>query len=539
MSSVKELKGGLGNGQNNGAVLETVRKNLTGHKKVSLDFLKTTMAADKQKEKDGRIDRKALAEHVDDIADKTYRWVLDIARPFLRKLDQDVQDIGIEVLDDISEDSDESNAEQQQHYEERIDLLLSFSPENDKDIREELELSPERKKFFEGMFCRINDMARIALLVDDLRYAEEKDYLEHLLAESKNGTARVFARTKDQSGFKVFGQWYEVAEDVFGHYHDFAQEKLAEAASTRSYELAAVHNIELQKQKQEVSAKAETDVLPEQLLFGNPRDVNEKTALLSWSFQGHPNAIRLRRSGDRLYVISAIGKPNEALEDAQEELDDPFVSLSYILDKDREHLCHGKMEDNKPRYDFCGFIKRELFALTCWVRTAAGECLPDRLLCEDESRTVNDNNDSNGKHIALVDNDGMEDVDPEEFYFRTVNSGAGTLRINLPEGFILHLDEAKDENQELLAPERDVKTTKSVVVKIRRLIVDGRPKIVLDDCNDIAVMQELQINGIPGVKWIETGKKGWVGLPTPLPGILSFRYKLACESGEIKPNTKH
>jgi hypothetical protein len=143
------------------------------------------------------------------------------------------------------------------------------------------------------MFRRINDVARIALLADDLRHAEEKDYLEHLLEASKDQEGRrVFVKTKDQSGFKVFGQWYELSEDVFGHYNDFAYEKLAEAASARSRELATAHNTELQKQKQEVSAKTETDVSAEQLLFGNPRDVNEKTALLSWNFQGHKNALR-------------------------------------------------------------------------------------------------------------------------------------------------------------------------------------------------------------------------------------------------------
>ena len=282
---------------------------------------------------------------------------------------------------------------------------------------------------------------------------------------------------------------------------------------------------------------------PDELLFGDADDVNEKTALLSWRFQCQLNAVRLRLSGDRLYIIDAVGKPKEALEKAREYLgSEPFVLWDHITDRDGEHLCHGKLEDGKLRYDFGGFIRRELFPLTCWVRTAAGACLPHRLLPGDETRpTANANGHTNGRanqEAALVDNDGKDAVDPEVFYFRTVNGGAGTITVNLPEGFILHLSEAKDENQKILANEREVKLQKAATVKIRRAIICGKPKIVLDSCDDVAVMQELQINGIPDVAWTETGKRGWAGLPNPLPGILSFRYKLACESGEIKPNAK-
>lgn len=552
MSTVENLRGGL-TGSDFGATLAAARKRLTNrNQEMSLDFLKKGLAGKKKKADDGRIDGRELAEYVNDTADKAYGWVLDIARPFLRRLDQDIQDIGLAVLEDVCEDSEEaeSNAQRREHYEERIATLLSFSPENDKDVREELEILPERKKFFDKMFLRINDITQLALLTDDLQHAENKGCLEFLLKSAKYGVGKeareIFVEVKTTAKptangrIRAFGKSYELTDGVFGYFHDSACEKLALAISTRSRELTTIHRAEAERQKQEVSVKTETDVSPDELLFG--AEVNEKTALLLWNHIGHQNAIRIRLSGNRLYIVSAIGSPSEALEKAQEEIDEPFVLLDNIISEDGEHLCLGKIENGKLRYDFGGFIKREIFPLACWIRSAAGMCLPNRLLPKDETRAPKADDATNGcrkdKQTALVDNDGREAVEPEVFYFRTVNNGAGTITVNLPEGFILHLDEAKDEEQELLAPARQVKLTKAAVMKIRRAIIGGRPKIILDDCDSVEVMKELQINGIPGVEWTETGRKNWVGLPSPLPGLLSFRYRLACESGELKPNTR-
>ena len=137
MSSVaKGLKGGLsGRRESNSEVLETARKKLATQRKMSLDFLDEG-AEEREKTSDGRIDRKALADHVDSIADKAFNWILDVARPFFRKLDQDVADIGEEILYDICDGGDgESNAQRRRNYEERIEFLLEFSPEDYKDVR--------------------------------------------------------------------------------------------------------------------------------------------------------------------------------------------------------------------------------------------------------------------------------------------------------------------------------------------------------------------------------------------------------------------
>ncbi len=540
MSQAKEAKlnGGLNGRSDNGAVLEAARKRMAVQKKTSLDFLKV-----KPKEASAsnvRLDVAEVAEYINDIAIKGYDWITDVARPFLRGLAEQVREIGSEVLDDVCEDGTQLNVERRQDYETGIEFLLAFGPDQDDIIREELEIVPLRKGLFEKLCRRVNDAARVALLADDLLYAETKDCLERLLLESKYGDEQVFVKSK--GGYIcAFGTEYELVEGVFGHYHGLADEKLAEAISARSRELATIHKAEVERQRQEVFAESEDNVSPEELLFGNADQVNEKTALLAWNFQGHQNALKLRRYRNRLYVVSAIGKPNDALKKAQEELGEPFVPLDFILNTDRRHLCRGRLISGKPRYDFGMVLKDKIFFLACWIRTAAGECLPNRLLPDDDTRTVSASNGSKPtgtQKAVLVDDDGRKFVSPDVFYFRTANGGAGTIMVNLPEGFVLYLNEVKNEQQEVIAPAREVKLENPVTLMIRRAIIDGKPKIVLDSCDDVVVLFELHTNGIPGVEWLETGKKGWVGLPSPLPGILSFRYKLACESSEIKPNVQ-
>ncbi|MEK7658834.1 MAG: hypothetical protein AAB352_03140 [Patescibacteria group bacterium] len=541
MSQVKETKlnGGLNGQSDNGAVLEAARKRMAVQKKTSLDFLEI-----KPKEaaaRDVRLDAAEVANYINDIAEKGYNWIADVARPFLRGLAEQVKEVGNEILDDTCPDGTQLNIERQHDYETGIEFLLAFGPNQDDVIRNELEHFPLRRGMFEKLCRRVNDAARLACLADDLRYAESKTCLERLLLESKYDGKKVFVEN-EPGRIRAFGVDYEVVDGVFGHFNGLADEKLAEAISARSRELATAHKAEIKKQKQEVFAETDDSVFPDDLLFGDADQVNEKTALFAWTFQGHQNALKLRRSGSRLYIVSAIGKPNDALKKAQEELSEPFVSLNFILDTDEEHLCRGRLVNNKPRYDFGMVLRDKIFFLACWIRTAAGECLPNRLLPDDDTRTVcasNGRKPTVVQKTVLVDDEGKKFVSPEVFYFRTVNGGAGTITVDLPEGFVLSLNEVKNEQQEVIAPAREVKLEKPASVMIRRLIVDGKPKIVLDSCDDVVVLFELHTNGIPGVEWLETGRKGWVGLPSPLPGILSFRYKLACESGEIKPNVQH
>jgi hypothetical protein len=538
MSVLEKLRGGLSGSRNNGAVLEAARKKLAVQQKRNLDFLKQKPG--EAPADDGRLTAAEVADYVNATADDGYNWITGVARPFLRELALKVREVGSEVMLDLCDDESQLNQDRQQDYDSGIEYLLAYGYEQDAVVMEDLEIRPQRKGLFEKLFHRIPDAARLALLVDDISHAEDKGTLEELLEASRYDGELVFTKERD-GDIRVFGQNYKLAKRAFGFHNAFAQVQLEEAAKTRSREIAKAHKAEVKEQRREVSTKTETDVSADEFFFGDPDEVNEKTTVISWFFQRKQNTLRLRRIGERIYVTGAIGAPKDALDKAKERLgDEPFVLLDYLISEDGDHLCLSKRDGAKTRYEFGGFVKPEIFPIACWIRTAAGNCLPaERLLPEDETRVQkpesNGHAESGKPTESLKDNAGKEVVNPDVFYFRTTNGGAGTLLVQLPEGFVLCLDEAKDENQEVLAPERQVKLKKLANVRIRRSIVRGEPRITLDDCDDVEAMQELQINGIPGVPWKETGKKGWAGLPTPLPGILSFRYKLACESGELKP----
>ncbi|TSC94676.1 MAG: hypothetical protein CEN87_397 [Parcubacteria group bacterium Licking1014_1] len=522
------LKGGLAGCQDNGAVLEKVRKKLAAKKEIRLSFPNKAV-----KKEDGRMDSRELTSYVQDIADGAHEWVVTVACPFLRELERDIQEVGDEIRFDQCEDSDQTKQERQKDYEATIEALRCFSSENDGILREEAKITG-RQQFVDALCLRVRHMTEIGLLVFGLRHAKTKNDLKSLLTSAKDGAGKdakkVFVATADKKApISAFEKGYTLASDVFGRYRDFASKKLAEVVNVQSKELADEFLIE-----------------PEKLLFGDRDDINERAAWFSWKFQGRDNAIRVCRvngvKGDRLYIVDAIGKPLEALEAMREEWEDPFILLRLILAKDGEHLCLGKMVDGKPQYEFGGFVNPSVFPMVRWIRTAAGARIPSRLLSNDETRLAVDNSAKpNGKDASnndklLVDNDGKEVVDPEIFYFRKVNGGAGTIVITLPEGFVLNFAEAKDEQQEVVAPERSVRVSEETKVRIRRTIIRGKPKIVFDGCNNMEVFEEFRANGFLG-EWAEKGQKNWPELPGPLRALLSFGYKQGCLNGEIKPNT--
>jgi len=524
------LKGGLG-GADNSAVLKAAAKNLAAKIEIRLKFPNKA-----EKKKDGRMDNKELSKYVNDIADGAYSWVSTVARPFLREMERDLVEVGEEIRIDQCEDGNDTKQERKEDYESTVSALRMYSPDNDGVLREEAKIEG-RKPFVQALCLRVQQVTEIALLEDNILHAKDKVSLEKLLQEAKDSEGadakNVFVSSpKTKTPIRAFGKGYALT-NVFGSYREFALAKLAEAVGSRSRDLATEHKAEEEKQEKEVLSDNQNDISPEALLFGNADEVNEKTALLSWKHLGKQNAVRLQRSGYRLYVLTAFGSPKEALNITRKIFSEPFVSINCLLSVDGKHLCLGKMVDGKLRYDFDQFVKQEIFLLTCWVRTAAGACLPNRLLPDDETQQMVEN--GNGKKTNLIDNDGKNAVNPEIFYFRVVNGGAGTISIALPEKFILHFNEMKNEQQETIVSERDVILSKPETLYVRRAVVDGKPKIILEECSNAEIQKELSLNGITGVEWTETGKKGWVGLPNPLPGILSFRYKQACEAGEIQP----
>jgi len=376
-----ELMGGLATRRNdNGAVLEAARKKLEHQKKtLPLNFLKQRKPAERQN--GSMISSSDITQYVSGIADEAYNWVTDTVRPFCRELAQQMEKIGVEVLDDLCEDGSQLNSQRQKDYETGVNFLLNYGVDQDEIIKAELDAFPARRPFLEKIVLRVRDLTRVAILQDDIRHALDKEWLCHLLETSAygngKGSYKIFTAALDEKGcIRAFGKDYNLTDCAFGHYHDFAAKKLAEAVATRSHELAETHKAEVKKLRKELSAKTEDDVSPEDLLFGDSAEFDEKTSFLRWEFKKQQNGIRLRRSKNRLYVIGAVGSPMEALKAAQDQFDEPFVLMDHITSKDRRHLCPEKNENGKPIYDFNGFVRDEFFVLTCWVRTAFGECLP-------------------------------------------------------------------------------------------------------------------------------------------------------------------
>lgn len=491
------LKGGLGNNRGgNHEVLEQVAEKMASQKEIRLKFPNKARGSSE----DGRMDARELAEYVDDLADGAFEWTSKVAGPFLRGLDRDIADIGEEVQHDLCEDGDDTREERKADYESTLHALRRFSPQNDGILREEATI-PGREKFLEALCLRVRQKTELGALVDKIRHAPSKQLLEEYL---KN---EVFFPSNDKKApIRAFNRGYKLADGAFGRYYDFAVERLGEATSSRSRELVVNHKLSLKKKKKEVLSGADTDVDPKDFFFGEAED---KTTLLNWKHQGRENAIRLQRSGDRLYVVGAWGKPEETLKVLQEGYgEEPFIPFEAFLDKeDPKSLCPAKPAEGEGKYVFGVYLNPNFVSMARWIRTGAGVCMFQQ------------------QNVSAA----------EEFYFQ---KEAGTIVVCLPQGFILSLPEVKDENHALVAPERKVELRKPTKIGIRRTVVNGVSRIVLESCDNEEAMEELRLNGVPGIPWKETGQKGWKGLPQPIPAVLSFGYKLACQSGELKPRNR-
>ena len=503
MATANGLRGGL-NGKDNGSALEEAKKRLPiMGKEIDLSRLLKKPAEDKPAE-DRRMSGEELAKYVNTIADGVFEFVLR-ARRFLRQLDKDIQEIGSEVRFDICEDGDDTRQQRADEYETTIPALVEYAPERDRVLRKEAD-NPGRRQFVEALCLRVSACARIGLLADDLRNAENKDSLERLLEESKDNGNRVFENSSAKNATVwAFGKGYGVAK-VFGErYHNLANKTLAEVANARAKELATAHKTETEKRKQEVLAYSDSLLTAEELIFGN----TDGMSVLSWKFQGYDNVIRVRRSGTRLYIVDAVGSPLSALETMEEECKEPFIVLRHILAEDGDHLCPGKMIDDRPRYKFHDTVARQAFQMTLWVRTAAGASCPNRLLPEDETRAMfsvaNDKKPNGNKKRPVKI--GGEFLTDQEFLF---HRGLGEYRLVYEAGF--HF-EPRDENNEPTGATFQI--TANATALVERKEADGKDKIALKLVSTDELAQLLLAGGAEAGHEFFEGQKG-AGLPAPL-----------------------
>lgn len=518
MATVNGLQGGLGNGRDNGAVLEEARKRLTAEKVVDIQRLLKRQS--EKKEEGQRMSSEELSSYVNDLANGAFEFVIK-GRNFLRQLDKDVTTIGAEVKYDLCEDGDDTREARALEYESTIPILTDYGPSNDRILREEAEVVG-RRQFIEALCLRVRTRAQIGLLVDNLRNAEDKDCLEFMLEKSTSNDKNVFVKSFAKNApIRAFGKGYGIA-NVFGEqHHEFASKKLTEAVNARVKELTTAYMAEVKKRKQKVFVDEVNLTSAEDLLFGE----NNGTAVLPWNFQGCGNVVKIRREGARLYIVDAVGSPLFDLEKMREECKDPFVILRHILSPDGKHLCVGQMtEGGRARYSFTEIVARTAFPMTLWVRTAAGANCPNRLLPEDETRTMftdtangkkSNGNSNNGdkKYPVKTGDDRLTD---EEFLFF---HGLGEYELIFKAGF--HY-EPRDENEEPTDTTFQITTT--AIAMVERKNVDGKNKIALKSVSTDELRQLLLAGGAEEGHEFFEGQKG-AGLPVPLRLGISQAFK--------------
>ncbi|MBI3337612.1 MAG: hypothetical protein HY005_03285 [Candidatus Staskawiczbacteria bacterium] len=432
MSSLKNLRGGLEVQPTNPteksaldlAILTMAARAKNTKKKLSLPGLSAGKA------KEGRMSISDLVSHANGLATAFDDFISNTALPFIWEFGRDPILRG-----------------KCSQYESDINDLLQFCPENDPGGIFQEELA------FEGMeaLCfRIRHRAELSVLVFDINHAVNKEELESLLGEvcyaelsdgsdedgnRKTNMVKAFkGNTSKKAKIWAFGKGYDLAFNAFGYFRDFAEEKLALAIRDRSVELATAHRAGLEQRKQEVFTEDRNRISPDELLFGDSKEVNGKNALFTWDFQGKENAITLQRDGDRLYIIGqGLGNmPMATIKKMREKYGPkPFVSLDDILDRDGKHLCSETWVNNRPKYMLGRFIDEPAkHQMTCWARTAAGNCCdPSRLLAENRA-AVNGSIDKNAKK-RLVKPPGEFMTDREFFYSRML----GSYNLTFPAGF--------------------------------------------------------------------------------------------------------
>jgi len=408
MSTVQQekLRGGLGterqdsgNGETNGKkskktvspreALARIQKGMP-RKEICLK----PRGKEVSEEPDDRIPAAELVKYVDEYAsDRVFPFIVDIARPFQRATEKEVENLGGEIWDDMCPDGEETFLDRYNAYSESISAVRNYDKDSDQILREQAEL-PGRDKFIDKLCLRVRQMSELALLYDLLLYAPNKTEMDRLMEEAGDAEGiRVFqllGRGAKDAPIFAFGKGWKVREDAFGQYHAFAAEKLKEAVTSRSKKLATAHT-ESVKYEQEKLESAEDYAKVEDILFGNPKDVNGKATVIKWEHEGHRNAIVVRRQDKTLAVESVVGSAEKDFRDLQamnkdHGLKGVLVMLFNIVD-DRTGMLLAKLpETGKYRFSIRTPVAiaeedarmwwNAALHLTLWIRTGCQSCVP-------------------------------------------------------------------------------------------------------------------------------------------------------------------
>lgn len=507
-----ELKGGLDRGSDNGVVLASAAKKLVTKKKIRMVFPEEP--AKKKKISKGELSGAELSTYVDDRADEAFRWITTVAKPFLHELKDDVEKVGSEVEMLPCEDGDkEIRKIRKEEYEETIEGLLLYSPENEEDDNDTLlkqsKFSDIKKQLIELMCFRVRQVACIAILTCDLAHAESKEQLENLLENAEDGRGeKAFAQTNNGQRFdiKAFNNFYVLTEVAFEDYRDFAREKLAPIVAKRTCELAKAHKKRVEEREKKVQANTKNDVSPEELFFGENAD--GMTTTLSWLYGKERNAVQVKLLADNLYILNAIGRgPEKSLKDMRTEFgSDPYVPFKAVVHG--ECLCLGQLKEGRPRYEFGSFLKPPKLMMASWVRTGAGHCMPDRHAEGDETRPDKiAENGFNGKPKSRITKEAGELLTDQEFLYRR---GLGNFDLVFPVGF--HYEPRDEEGK---PNGQTFNITEQAVARIERKEVEGRDKIALKKSSTEELTLLLEAGGaVVGHEFFE-GTKG-ESLPIPI-----------------------
>jgi len=384
-----KLRGGL-NGNSSGrsalaAALAEVSRTTVPQTRQKLDFLSATPTTRTA----GGMTATEIAKHVMELAEMGYQFVSEVARPeimsFYRELEEVGEEVGLEFVDEEMTREDRC-----QRYEKDVEGIRQFVADNDptERLQKEIKQFPGKKVMIERICLRVRQMAEIAVLTFDLAHATSREDLENLLANATDGidseekVFRTVTTSEGKAQLWAFRQGYEIVPGTFAGYYNFAVEKFADAIRTRSRELATEHSTEESVRRQETLAPNANRVTAEELLFGDPREINGKEAVLEWIHRRQKNATIVQRTGNQLFIIGAVGAMVEQDFARMKERmgPKPFVLLSRILDKDGQHLCSEENADGKLRYQFADQIPEAQFKMSCWVRTGAGASCPSRII---------------------------------------------------------------------------------------------------------------------------------------------------------------
>lgn len=521
------LKGGLQGNGINGEVLKAAMEKIHEAPKPSfLGMLKKKVFFSSGEK--APVSRAEIIAHAEERALQVYEWIRKEANPFLFCLDEQIKAVGKRVLGDPCPQGGQTNESLKDDLMSFITMALEYGPEEDDMAQEEKKrLSAALYKgivpIFKEELRRVCDMARLARVEDAILYSASKDELLSVLEDAKHsrpnshGTkmVNIFVFSSSGGPIRAFGQFYKFQDGIFGACQDLAEKNLVEAVRARSRELAEAHKEEMERQKQEVS-ESEGDITPEQLLFGDVP--NGSTSWFKWEHYGTFNAMQIRRHDKEFFVIDAIGKPKEALENASGRA---CIHRGAILSPDGEYLCFGEISEGMPRYKFSGFIQPDVFPLARWLRTAAGACCPERLLSGDETGPkpsnggAKKNGNGGGKKKRPIKPAG-EFLSDEEFLY---HHGLGSWMLRVEPGF--HY-QAQDQEGQPTGSLFEITVSSQVIVA--REETEKGDEIALGEPSTEELRALLAAGGIEEGRSYFEGKNG-ASLPTSLRLAISQAFK--------------